>query len=259
VNPKSAGAAVAGFGAPLAGGTDESLLDQPMIRGVYAFASLDRKTVLKAMVIPKEEAGFDPQALLNSPLVLQLEAELMNRIRATWNLVQLSFESHDPGVYPALRFLLGIAERLGVLTDGVIADPIAQRYLLPDQLRHSRSPEGVIDARDFVSVQQDRRQADYSVHTLGMQKFQLPELELIGISEQSVPTATRFLEGLCQSVLSGKTLAEGDRVGDARKPLIVAAGGLDRGRWEGIACFELIPEKRASIQESLDAWNSERP
>src|SRR5688572_11612277 len=108
VNPKGSDGAVEGFGAPLMTDSTKDDLQKPMSRGAYAIASKDRKTVLKLIVVPKEEAGFDPDAFLRSPQAAALPQDMANRIRATWSLLQLTFESHDPMVYPALDFFESI-------------------------------------------------------------------------------------------------------------------------------------------------------
>jgi hypothetical protein len=51
-------------------------------------------------------------------------AEMAARIRATWSLIQFTFEAHDPDVYPAVDFFQEIVMRVGLLTEGVVADPI---------------------------------------------------------------------------------------------------------------------------------------
>ena len=50
VNPKGENGAIAGFGAPLGNSTKESLAN-PMQRGAYVIASVDRKTVIKMLVV----------------------------------------------------------------------------------------------------------------------------------------------------------------------------------------------------------------
>lgn len=254
VNPKGEGGAVVGFGAPLIGPTDKSVLAQPMARGIYAIASTDRRTVLKTMVLPKEEAGFDPGVHVLSRMGSTLGQEVIHRIQATWTLVQLNFESHDPSVYPALDFLLDIAQRLGAKTEGVIADPLSQRYSLPEELRAPNPPNAAIDARNFVRAATMPRENGIHAFTLGLSKFALPELEIYGLLPGQETPAQRLLIAISQTILQGQTLDLGDRVGAKSAPFQVAPGGLDRAQWEGIPCFELIPARTASTAESLEAW-----
>jgi hypothetical protein len=252
VSPKGNDGAVVGYGAPLAGATDKTALDRPMERGAYAIASLDRKTVIKTLALPREEAGFDPEPLLSAGGALGLPPATVERIRSTWWLVQLTFESHDPMVYAALDLLLDVAARLARLTEGVIADPISRRYLLPNEVRAPNAPAGPIDGRNFVAVQVLDEGEGGHVITLGLSKFALPEFEIYRVGERLL--AERFLLGIAQGVLGGRPLAPGAQIGHRSAPFSVQVGGLDRGLWQGQACLELLPASGRDADECLRAW-----
>jgi hypothetical protein len=255
INPQGAGGAVEGFGAPLADVAKDAL-GKPLERGAYAIASKDRKTVLRLLVMSKEEAGFDPEPFLRSSLAAELETELLNRVRATWIIGQLTFESHDPMVYPAIDFQLAFAQRFADLTDGVVADPISRRYLLPDQVLQPLRADTKIDARDVVGLSHRANPDGIHLFTLGMQKFGLPEFEITGLQITDLHVAESFLMSLCQTVLLGSLASNGDRVGAKGAEFEVRTGGLDRGLWEGIEVFELIPPTKRSAGECLAAWNA---
>jgi hypothetical protein len=258
IHPKGEGGAVEGFGVPLSSNKTKDDLQRPLERGAYALASRDRKTVLKLLVLSKEEAMFDPEAVIQSRRAPNMKPEAALRMRATWTLGQLTFESHDPNVYPAVNFQLQLARRLAYLTEGVVADPISWRYLLPDEVLHPGTTDAATDPRDVVSVQDRVVQDETEVYTLGLQKFGLPELQIPGILDTHAKSlAEEFLLGLVQSVLSGKLLKPGAQVGARSKPLDVAMGGHDIRRWEGIPVLELLPPKRASVAEALAAWKTE--
>jgi hypothetical protein len=245
VNPKQEEGAVEGFGVPLSG-EDKSALKQPLTRGYYAVASKDRKTVMKLTVVPKEEAGFDPESFARSALAQTVEPEVVSRVRATWNLAQLTFESHDPMVYAALDFQLAVAQRLALLSDGVVADPIAQRYLLPEQVFHERT-DPRIDSRDHVAIGFRDRKEGIEAYTLGMQKFVLPELQITSLLPEEREAAARFLLVACQSELLGNVIEPGDRVG----PFLASEGGFDKSMWEGIPVLELLPPTSETAGEAL--------
>ena len=96
-----------------------------MQRGSYVIASKDRKNPAEDDRNEQEEAGYDPRGLSSThPLAIGREAELLVRIRATWTIAQLVFESHDPMVYPALDFFLGIAARMGPPLSARASSPI---------------------------------------------------------------------------------------------------------------------------------------
>lgn len=254
INPKGENGAVAGFGVPLAKDAKKEDLNDPMKRGVYALSSPDRKTVLKMMVMPKEEAGFDPAAFARTEAALSWESELRLRVESTWMLMQLTFESYDPEAYPALDFFLSIARRLAALSDGVVADPVSQVYRLPEQVFSAR-PDGVpIAATDHVQAKTRVHEGALHAYTLGLTKFDHPEVELYGLSGKSEDGAKRFLTALAQSVLLGSRLEPGASVGVKGSQLKVAAGGLDRGMWEGVPCLELIPEPQGTTDVAVAAW-----
>jgi hypothetical protein len=254
VNPEGQGGAVEGFGAPLQSDANKDHLRRPLERGAYVISTKDRKTVLKMLVIPKDEAGFDPGAFLRSPQAQGLEKELLDRISATWTLLQITFESHDPGVYEALRFFLRIAQRAAALTGGVVADPISQTYQLPEDVFANPQADPRVDARDFVRIIAKPREGKLWMFSLGMQKFGLAELEMMGVEPVDEPLARMLLISLCQKALLGDAVALGDRLGSRSAPFQVVAGGSDRGQWEGILCYELIPPTGKSEGEALRAW-----
>lgn len=255
VDPKGTAGAVVGFGVPLAEGATKEDIDRPLKRGIYGIASHNRQTVLKLMVMPKEEAGFDPAPLLRSSEAKNLSQEHLARISATWSLLQFTFQTHEAMVYPALRFLVQVLRRFAELTDGVISDPISRVYKLPAELEHLPQADPRIDARDFVQVKHgpDRGWA----YTLGLQKFALPELEVFGVPPELQALADQFLIGVAQAVLTGNLISLGGYLGSKKCPLQIASGGLDRGNWEGIDCFELIPPSGASVGQALTQWLSE--
>ena len=254
INPKAEGGAIEGFGVPLAKDADKADLDRPLGRGVYALATKERKTVLKMRVLSKEEAGFDPEAFLRSPLATGMDPELLLRLKAVWTVAQLTFESHDAAVYPALDFLIDLAGRLAYLTDGVIADPLSRRYLLPNGLRQAVRLDPRVDARELVGI--DRRGAAGREHvaTHGLVKFGMPELEIENLLPDEVGLAGRFLVACAQSALLGDPPASGDRYGAPSVLFEAREGGFDRAAWEGIAVLELLPPTRLTAGEALREW-----
>lgn len=254
LNPKGEGGAVAGMGVPLAEDATKKDLAEPIKRGVYALSSPDQKTVLKMMVLPKEEAGFDPSAFARTAAAQGWDQELRVRVESTWMILQLTFGSYDPETYPALDFLLAVAKRLAEETDGVVADPVSQVYRLPAEVFSPRPGGEPVAATDHVQIKDRVHDGAHHVFTLGLSKFNVPEVEVYGVSESQLETARRFMLGLAQSVLIGARLELGAAVGAQNEPLTVATGGLDRGLWEGIPCLELIPGKDRTVDTSLVAW-----
>jgi hypothetical protein len=228
-----------------------------MERGSYVLATKDRKTVLRLLILSKEEAGFDPEVVARSPLVTLLDPEIVARIRATWTIAQATFSSHHPSVYPSIHFLLQVMQRIALLTDGVVADPASQRYLLPADAMHAGTTDTEVDVRDAVTVGFKDRQDGLYAYTLGLQKFSLPEFEVTGNLPGTENLLIEFLLGVSQSVLAGHVVASGQRVGARSIPFEIREGGFDRAMWEGIPVFELLPPTRNTPNEALLAWQAE--
>jgi hypothetical protein len=255
VQPKPDRASVlAGFGAPLEGGEpSKEALAEPMRRGPYVFSTPDRKTLLRLLVMGVDEAHFDPVAYAESLLAIGEKPDLIARMRGAWTISQLTFESHHPAVFPSLLFAWQLVSRLAELSDGVVADPVSERYLLPSDAFHP--PEDFpIDVRDLVVVKALALPTGLYCYTLGLQKLGLPEFELTGLEDAAANAAEFFLLGLSQTALSGEKIAPGHRVGSAAEPFTVAVGGLDRGRWEGVACLELLPPTQVTVTHALETW-----
>lgn len=257
-NPKGEHGAVSGLPARWHEEARREEADMPIERGTYLLASTDMKTALRMIVVPKEEAFFDPELFLRSPMGREIDPEKAARIRATWTLLQLSFSAHDPMVYPALDFMELIAVRLGFLTEGVIADPICRRYLLPQELITPIRADPKVDAREHVAAVSEAEPDGLYAYTLGMQKFvfskgAVPEFEVRGVKASSLVQAESVLLGLCQSVLLGSRIEAGDTVGQAGAEIEIRQGGLDLRRWEGVSVLELIPARGQDISASLQA------
>lgn len=252
VNPKGSNGAVVGFGVPL-GADEKSALDRPMERGVYAIATRERKTVLQMKVLSREEAGFDPEPFLRSPLAVGLDPELLVRLRATWTVAQLTFKSHDPDVYPALDFLLDVAARLAFLSDGAVADPLSRRYLLPQEVRQPVRLDPKVDAREVVAIDRRGQPGREHVATHGMIKFDLPEMEIENLLPDEVPLAGRFLIACAQNALMGDLAISGDRYGAPEALFEAREGGFDPV-WKGVSVLELLPPTHLTAGEALRAW-----
>lgn len=250
IAPKPEGGALDGFGVPLVDTNDKSLLAQPMQRGIYALSTKDQKNVVRMMVMNADEAGFSPEAIATSRLAERITPEVLTRIRSTWHLVQLSWESHDPEVYPALDFFLRIACRLAEITDGIVADPISERYLLPDQVFVNPRVDSLVDAREHVYIHSRPDQGMLHVYTKGLIKIGQPEIELSGVPQESYDQAGRLLMSAAQGVFMGFLISSGSDVAgfEARE------GGHDKSRWEGIPVLELLPPTGMPVGQVLANW-----
>ncbi|HZH99357.1 MAG TPA: hypothetical protein VEX38_10335 [Fimbriimonadaceae bacterium] len=254
INTKGESGRLEGFGVPLDQGASKDDLQRPMQRGAYAFATKDRKTVVRMFLLSKEEAGYHPEEFLRTREAQGLSPELIARIRATWSLMQLTFETHHPMVHDSLKFILQLAERLGVLTDGVIADPVAKTFKLPDEVFTIPQADELVDARDHVKIHVRPRDKGHWLFSLGMQKFGLPELELSGVDSESLKAGGSLLLSICQNALLGAPAKLGQRFGAPDNPLQVSQGGLETTFWGAVTAHELIPVGKEGVNDCLKAW-----
>ncbi len=241
------------LGVPLHAQADKEDLARPMQRGIYAFSSPNQKTVLKLRVFAKEEAGFEPESLLRSPLAVNLEPEVLDRIRSTWTILQLTFEAYDPALYPALELMLRLASRLAELTEGVIADPLSVAYRLPADVPSHDSGE-LFAVTDFVTVQQNLGTGSWELQTTGLVKFDQPEILLAMVPDPQVTTGKSFLLSLADGVLRGKTLRPGDRL-VSEQGWIVGESPTVTAQMVMAPCLEILPV-RSSVAEALSAWKA---
>ena len=249
VRPNAAGLVVDGFAVPLRANATKDDLAKPMERGVYAVSTSDRKTVLKLRVFSKEEANFDPVQVLSSSLAQTLDAESQDRIRSTWTLMQLTFEAYDPKLYPALDFVLQVASRLGSLTDGLIADPLAGQYRMPESLPSPRGDGENFSVQDFVTVQSAPSDSTVRLTTAGMVKFGHPEITISVVPLAQIRSASSALLSTAAGVMKGKTLSPGD-VLVVRKKWIVGEVAATGPGWIGTTTLELLPAA-GTLEETL--------
>ena len=249
VNPKAENGVVEGFGAPLKAGSTKDDLQRPIQRGPWAISSKDQKTVIQMLVMNPDEIGYEPEVYANTLAARGTDPEVVARIRGAWNMAQFSFKSHDPMVYAALDLMTAVVARLAYLGEGVVADPICQRFLLPGELRAANRANPMVDATEHVVVRSRPLAGAFAAFTLGMQKFALPEFELQGLMEHELPLANRLLISVAQHVLLNGPLQPGASV----PPFHLTEGGFDRAQWDGIPVLELLPPTKMSAGEAVAA------
>ncbi len=228
VHPKGDGGAATGFIAPLSAGTSKDNLQLPMERGTYVVASKDRKTVIRLMLMRAEESGVDPS---------QLASAAQLSFIPEW-LFQLTFESHDVAVVPAIEFLFEVVNRLGLLVHGAVADPLCQRYIEPSAIYVQPRRKDVVNAPEHIVILKRPYAAGLSWITLGMQKFAVPEFELHTLDTASAAVIQPVLAGAAQSVFDGRKFSDGMLIQLAGANIRVRTGGHDPA-WHGIPVWEL--------------------
>ena len=229
LNPKGESGAVSGFLAPLDEGATKDALSAPLSRGPYVVASKDRKTVLRMMVMEARESGVDPQTIASSAGL---------RFVPKW-LLQFTFESHDAAVVPAVEFLLDVVTRVGLLTQGAIADPLSRRYLQPSEVFVQPRIPGLVQPAEHLSIL--LRPNGWAV-SLGMQKFGLPEFEIRNVDENGLEDAGRMILAAAVLVFGGGKFSDGLRLEIHDTPITIRQGGGDPS-WHGLPVWEIEPRR----------------
>ena len=228
-NPKGESGAVTGFVAPLDEATNKDALNLPLRRGVYVVASKDRKTVLRMMVMEARESGVDPHTI-SSAIGLAFVP--------LW-LLQFTFESHDADVVPAVEFLLDLVNRIGLLTQGIIADPLSRRYLLPAEVFVQPRIPGILQPAEHISIV---LRTNGSAISLGMQKFGLPEFEIRNVAEDGLEGAGRMILSAAVLVFGGGKFSDGLRLEIDGTAVTIRTGGSDPS-WLGLPVWEIDPKR----------------
>lgn len=254
VHPKGEGGAVPGYGMPRSQDASKEQLAQPMERGAYWITSPDRATVMTLRLLSKEEAGFDPEALLNTEFARRFTQEAWRTIRATWAIGQLTFDSHHPQVLPALDFAVTVAARLASLTEGLVADPMRFSYQLPGEYE----VDGEFHVENHVAVYAESTGDGGKFFTRGMEKFGLPDWELAQIPPEQSAAAEALLYSIAFTVLTRAPIQPGETVGASRAPFLVALSTSAIRPTGKPPAYELIAAGRDTISECLAAWAKEQ-
>lgn len=171
IHPRRMNHVVVGMGAPMVGQADPETLAEPMKPGPYALVTMNRKTVLKTLVMPIDECNIDLNAIAAEQSALGIDSEAMTRLKAAWFVTQFSFESFDPQIFASIRFLYRLTDRLAELTEGVIADPLAQRYVRPSFLYRESYDEDPLHPLEMISIAELPGDQGPRLRTFGMAKF----------------------------------------------------------------------------------------
>lgn len=240
VNPAGSNGAVKGFAAPLDQGESADLLSQPIVNGSYALATPDRKTLVQADFFDLSDVSeFKLPADPASQAMVDLVGDKLQSAVAAVGLATLVFKGYSPDVYQSVRFMLDSAARLAAETSGVVADPLAETYRLPQDLRQENPLDPRIDFRDIGTIKAIRQADGVWIGTRGMAKFNLPEFEVYGVEVSDV---TRFGEMLIvsgQEALLGSSMPLGETVSTPFGMVVGITGTRNRELWGERSTIEL--------------------
>ncbi len=241
MNPDGSNGAVKGFAAPLDQGDSPDLLSMPIANGSFALATPDRKTLLQADFfdladVPEFRLPTDPQA----QAMVDLAGEKLWRAERAAGLATLIFKGYSPEVYQSVRFMLDSAARLAASSDGVVADPLAETYRLPEDFSQANPLDPRIDFRDVGAIKAILESGGVWVSTRGMTKFNLPEYEVYGVAESEVTRVGEMLVLAGQEALLGSQMPIGETVSTPIGRVETMHGTKNRERWGDRPTIELV-------------------
>jgi hypothetical protein len=243
INPDGSNGAVKGFAAPLQQGKSADLLAEPIADGSYAVATLDRKTVLQTDFFNLEDVPeFKIPADSTTRSMADLQGEKLVRAESATGLATFLFKGHSADTYAAVRFLSDAVTRLAALSDGVIADPLAETYRLPSEFRQSAPLDSRIDFRDVGSVKAIQQADGVWVSIRGLSKFNLAEYEVYGQAPDQVTAMGELLILGAQEALLGRPMPLGPAVQTPFGRFRLIEGTKNRAVWADRATIELVRE-----------------
>lgn len=254
LNPDGSNGAIKGYGVPLASGASRDLLNSPLEIGAYALSTKDRCNLIEMHVFARSQVpGFDiladTQACENAGLV----GEKLARAQQCEWVINLLFKAYSPDLYPAVRFMLDTAKRIAQVTGGVVADPLAETYRMPDELDLRTKLSEQIDFREICSVKIVKLSDGVWASTRGLVKLNLPEFEMYGIPESMVETAATMLASAGQQALIGEPMKPGETAFAPEEPMTVREGARSNAEWGDRPVLEFFDSSGGS-EFGVAAW-----
>lgn len=255
VNPDGSNGAVAGFGAPLSEGVSKDMLNQPLLVGSYAITTKNRDTVLlfdlfELAQVPHFRLPEDPKSLAEADLV----GEKLALAKGAQYLMTLTFKGYSPELFPSVRFFLDVASRIAELSNGVIADPLAEVYRDPKEFRLPGRLDPRLDFREIGSIKAVALSDGLWISTRGLAKFNLPEFEMFGIPMDLRDGAARMLIAAAQQTLLGLPMKAGETAFAPGTPLYIVVGSKKSDEWGDRPVLEFTDEDGRGAAKGVRAW-----
>lgn len=194
-------------------------LEQPMEEGDYVFEGLHGTVI--ACVQRREKGCHYPRfdSSLDVHRNLGINHEEYEQLEDAQWMVALELTEVLDQVGDAVLFQMELADRLALLSGGIVLDQEARRYYLPGGWRVPNASRP-LDAREHITLHKapDTEHTVW-VHTHGLSKFSRFELEIHDLPETLSEPACRLLMDLSQFLVNGGVMQPGEKVGDPRSPL----------------------------------------
>jgi len=257
LNPAGSNGAVQGLCAPLSEGASKDILNLPLAFGSYVLTTTNRLTVLQATIASRESVHFTLPRTPQDRLETNLTNEKLARAEKLQAICTLVFRGYEPGVYPSVQFMLSCAKRLAELTEGVIADPLAETYRLPDEFLLPIRLDPRIDFREVCTVKAYSLPDGIWVSTRGLIKFDQPEFEMYGIPRDLEEAAVRMLIAAGQQTLIGILMKPNQTAFSTLAPLEIVPGTRQSAFWGDRPVLEFRDLDGSGASKGVEAWARE--
>lgn len=254
-NPDGSNGAVAGYAIPLRPGASRDLLSSAMTTESYGFTTLDKKGVLQLDIFNRNAVPFQLPATEVERRDMGLTEEGEARANACAYVGTLTFRGYDEDVYPTIRFFLSVAIRLAALTNGIVADPLAECYRMPETWIPPAPRNEPLDFREVARVRAEAMPDGVWVSTRGLSKFNLPEYEMYGLPEPLVSSAAVMVASAGQQSLFGIPIRVGESAFATAQKLLAVQGTRNRAAWGDRNAIELRDSDGDGAAKGVEAWS----
>jgi hypothetical protein len=180
------------------------------------------------------------------------EPEAERRWREAASEVVLELGRSDKPVGPNIAVGMNLADAIAEAAEGVIADPVAQRLVLPGEWRAKEKLPG-FDPSEHLTLHVVEDGEAFWVHTHGLLKFGRAELELFDVPRDRHDEAVTLLLGIAAYAIDGPALLPGHTVGALDARLRAYRGTRERDHWQDTPVLELRGDGVAT-GEALAIW-----
>jgi hypothetical protein len=255
INPDGSNGAVAGFGAPLSEGASRDLLNVPMPTGAYALTTRAQDTVVQMDIFTLKQV---PNFVIPKTPGDREAAGITSEVAARLDLAQYLINFVIRGYRDALesvRFFLDVVARMGTISDGAVADALAEAYRLPGDLALTTRLHPLVDFREIGTVRlAPDGEGAFWVSSRGLVKFNLPEFEMYGVPREYSDAAARMIAAAAQQSLIGMPMRPGESAFSPNSPLLIHQGTRNRNLWGDRPTLEFRDPGGTGAAKGVRAW-----
>lgn len=255
INPDGSNGAVAGFGAPLSEGASRDLLNVAMPSGAYGLTTRSQDTVVQMDVFTLEQVpSFAIPKTPGERKAAGITAEVAARLDRAEYLINFVIRGYRDAL-ESTRFFLDAVARMGTISDGAVADALAEAYRQPGDLTLKNRLHPLVDFREIATVRIAPDVNDLLwVSSRGLIKFNLPEFEMYGVPRKYCDAAARMIAAAGQQSLIGMPMRPGESAFSPNSPLVICEGTRNRNLWGDRPTLEFRDPGGSGAANGVRAW-----